>query len=137
MAQKKLFALLVPGINESFIELKPHLKEQSVEVWSAQNCAEVAQLLDQTHPELIFTGTQLSDGSWRDIITLTENASAPTNVVVVGKFGNTDMHPTPMDYGAFDFILPPFETAPLAHVVSAAADNIRSRRAQLSANTAA
>ncbi len=40
MVQKKLFALLVPGMYESFTELTSHLKEQSVEVWSAQNCAE-------------------------------------------------------------------------------------------------
>ena len=40
MVQKKLFALLVPGMYGSFTGLTSHLKEQSVEVWSAQNCAE-------------------------------------------------------------------------------------------------
>lgn len=40
MAQKKHFAFLVPGMNDPFMELKPHLKEQLVEAWCAQNCAE-------------------------------------------------------------------------------------------------
>ncbi len=132
MAQKKLFALLVPGADESFTKLKALLKEQSVEVWSAQTCAEVARLLDQTVPELIFTSTKFSDSSWRDIIRLTENASVPTNVIVVGKCQDTRLQLSSLDYGAFDFILPPFESEPLAHVITVAADNIRSRREELS-----
>ena len=130
MARKKLIALLVPGADESFTNLKALLKEQSVEVWSAQTFDQVAHLLDQTHPELIFTSTTFCDGSWRDIIGLGENASVPVNVIVVGNHRNTRLYLSTMDYGAFDFILPPFEPEPLAHVVTVAADNIRSRRGE-------
>lgn len=128
MAQKKLFALLVPGADESFAKLKALLKELSVEVWSAQTCDQVAHLLDQTHPELIFTSTRFCDGSWRDIIGLTENVSVPVNVIVVGECKDTRLYLSTMDYGAFDFILPPFEPEPLSHIVTVAANNIRSRR---------
>jgi DNA-binding NtrC family response regulator len=128
MAQKKLFALLVPGADESFAKLKALLKELSVEVWSAQTCDQAAHLLDQTHPELIFTGTKFCDGSWRDIIGLSENSSVPANVIVVGGCKDTRLYLSIMDDGAFDFILPPFESGPLAQVVTVAADNIRSRR---------
>jgi two-component system, NtrC family, nitrogen regulation response regulator GlnG len=128
MARKKLFALLVSGEKDFFASLKTLLKGQQVEVWSAQSCEEVARLIDQTHPELIFTGTLLSDGTWRDILAMTENALVPTNVIVVGNCKNTRLHLSTMDYGAFDFIIPPFESDPLAHVVRVAADNIRERR---------
>ncbi len=130
MAQKKLFALLVQGAEESFTKLKSLLKEQSVEVWSAQTCAEVARLLDQTHPELIFTCTKFPDGSWRDFVNLGENASSPVNVIVVGNCQETRLYLATMDEGAFDFILPPFESESLAHVVNVAADNVRSRRGE-------
>lgn len=125
---KKLFALLVSGGNDSFKDLKALLKSQSVEVWSAQSCEEVARLLGQTHPELIFTGMTLSDGSWSDIVSLGEMASAPTNVIVVGKCKDTRLYLSTMNFGAFDFVLPPFESAGLAHVVQSAAENVRSRR---------
>lgn len=125
---KKLFALLVSGGNDSFKDLKALLKSQTVEVWSAQSCEEVARLLDQTRPELIFTGTTLSDGSWSDVVSLGEEASAPTNVIVVGKYNDTKLYVSTMNFGAFDFVLPPFESAGLARVVQSAAENVRSRR---------
>ena len=137
MAQKKLFALLVPGADESFTNLKALLKEQLVEVWSVQTCAEVARLLDQTHPELIFTSTKFCDGSWKDIIGLSENAPVPTNVIVVGNCQDTGPYFSTMDYGAFDFILPPFESESLAQVVTVASDNVRSRRGEQSVRAVA
>ncbi|HEX5411255.1 MAG TPA: hypothetical protein VFZ27_05280 [Terriglobia bacterium] len=137
MARSKLFALLVDREKYSFMDLISLLSELSVEALRAQNCAEVAHLLDHTHPELIFTGTEVSDGSWRDIVELVELTSVPTNVVVVGKYQDTDLYRTTMENGAFDFILPPFEREPLAQLVSAAADDVRSQRARLSVSAVA
>lgn len=125
---KKLFALLLSGGNDSFKDLTALLKSQTVKVWSAQSCEEVARLLNQTHPELVFTGTTLSDGSWSDVVSLSEMASAPTNVIVVGKCKDTGLYLSTMNSGAFYFVLPPFESADLARVVQSAAENVRSRR---------
>lgn len=132
MAQSRLFPLLVDAKKDSLMDLNFLLKELSVDVSRAQSYAEVEHLLDHTHPELIFTGTKISDGSWRDIIGLTEMASVPATVIVVGQYHDTDVYLSAMEGGAFDFILPPFEREPLAHLVTAAADDVRSRRAQLS-----
>ena len=138
MLPKKLLALAVsPEGDNCFQELKAVLKKQQIEIYSAESCEEVGRLLDQTHPELVFSSTNFCDGSWRDIIGLSENASIPVNVIAVGNCQDTRLYLSTMDYGAFDFILPQFEVEPLAHVVTVAADNIRSRRGEQSLSAAA
>lgn len=128
MVQKKAFALLVSEGDKSFKKLKDLLKGQQIEVRSAQTCEEVARLLDQTHPELVFTNARLPGGTWSDVVRLAEKTSIPTNVIVVGRCKNTDLYLSAMDFGAFDFILPPFEPAPITHVARVAAENARRRR---------
>ena len=129
MLSKKLFALAVSHEEDRCIqELKAALKKQQIEIYSAESCEEVARLLDQTHPELVFTAKLLSDGTWRDVIHLAENVSVPTSVIVVSKDDDTRFYLSAMDYGAFDFILPPFEEDAIAHVVRAASESVRRRR---------
>lgn len=128
MPQKKLFALVASSKNRCFHDLKATLKKQSVEVYSSDRCQEVARLLDQTHPELVFTAKLLSDGTWRNVIYLSEKASVPTSVIVVGENKDTRFYLSAMDYGAFDFILPPFEEDAIAHVVRVASESVRRRR---------
>lgn len=128
MNQKKVFALLVSGKDDSFENLKVLLKNQGIETWSAQSRDEVRRLLDQTLPEIIFTSTLFPDGNWSDIVRLIEKTNAATNVIVVGEYKNTQLYLSTMDFGAFDFILPPFEAEPLAHVTRVAAENARRRR---------
>jgi DNA-binding NtrC family response regulator len=128
MAQRNLYALLVSDGDKSFESLRALLKSQGIEVWSCRTCAEAARLVNETHPELVFTATQHADGTWRDIIIMAENATEVTNVIVVGKFNDPRLYLATMDYGAFDFILPPFEPEPIDHVVRVAADAARRRR---------
>lgn len=131
MAEKGVFALLVSERIDSLEGLRAMLRGQSVGAWSAQSCEEVAQLLEQTRPDLIFTDVRLCDGTWVDVVSLAEKASAPTNVIVVGACKDARLYISAMDHGAFDFILPPFEVEPMAHVLKVAVDNVRHRRQDL------
>ena len=128
MGQKGVFALLVQDGTKPLDSLRVVLKGESVETWSAETCEEVAKLLDQTQPELVITETMLPDGSWVDIVSMAEKASSPTNVIVVGSHTDTGLYISAMEGGAFDFILPPFETEALRHVLRVAVDNVRHRR---------
>ncbi|HET7213386.1 MAG TPA: response regulator [Terriglobia bacterium] len=129
MLPKKLFALLVaPEPDDCIQELKAVLKQQQIEIYSAESCEEVERLLDQTHPELVFTSKLLSDGTWRDVIHMAENISVPTNVIVVSKHNDIRFYTAAMDYGAFDFILPPFETDAITHAVCMASESVRRKR---------
>jgi two-component system nitrogen regulation response regulator GlnG len=129
MLPKKLFVLAVARERDNwFQDLKAILKKQQVEIYCAKSCEEAARLLDQTHPEVVFTARLLKDGTWRDIIRLTENLSVPTDVVVVAE--NKDIHfsTSAMEYGAFDCILPPFEEEAIGQVVRAVSESVRCKR---------
>jgi DNA-binding NtrC family response regulator len=128
MAQENLFALLVSDGEESFESLRTLLMSRGIEVRSSRTRTEAACLLEKTRPEIIFTATQPGDGTWRDIVILAEKAAAATNVIVVGKSKDMRLYFAAMDYGAFDFILPPFESEPVGHIVRAAAESVRRQR---------
>jgi DNA-binding NtrC family response regulator len=136
---KKLgFALLIADNEALSLEsLKPKLKERSVETFSARNCDQARRLLEQTQPDLIFTQTALTDGTWLDVLLMAERAPAPLNVIVVGSSENTDLYLSVLANGAFDFVAPPFESARLELILKAATEDVRQRRESLALRTCA
>jgi FixJ family two-component response regulator len=59
---------------------------------------------------------------------LSESVSVPPNVIVVGEKKDIRIYILATDYGAFDFILPPFEDDAISHVVRVASESVRRRR---------
>lgn len=128
MTRKRILAVLVSDGSRGFTKLRSLLKALGVEIWSTYACAEAARLVDQTRPELIFTATELIDGTWSKNVELAENAPVQTNAIVVGRSHDIGLYLSAMDRGAFDFIIPPFEWNALNHVVRVAAGNARRQR---------
>lgn len=124
------FALLISGraLPES---LRMALREISVSTWTCESCQELPALIDQTQPQLIFTDTQLSDGSWRDVVNMAQQAASPINVIVVGRTADVHFYLSVIESGAFDYFVPPFELVPLQYVVRLAVEDIRERRTTL------
>ena len=124
------FGLLVSGraLPES---LRAALREMDIATWTCESCQEVSTLLDQTHPQLVFTDTQLSDGSWRDVVNMAQQATSPVNVIVVGRTADMQFYLSVIESGAFDYFVPPFELVPLQYVVRLAVEDVRGRRTTL------
>ena len=121
--------LLVHNHDASLETLKHALHRQSMRTEHAQMCEEVAlRLAGPEPPELVFTSTELPDGTWADIVRLAELAPIPVNVIVVSRLADIRTYIEVLQSGAFDFIAPPFEPTALAHVVSCAAGNVATRR---------
>ena len=78
---------------------------------------------------LVFTDTQLPDGTWADILALAQKAKLPVNVIVVARVVDTRFYVEVIETGAFDFLAPPFNATDLAYVVRSAMDNVVARRA--------
>jgi len=71
MVNKRVSALVVSSGNIFLKGLRSLLRRQGIEVCNAKTCEEASRLLHRTHPELIFTATELSDGTWTEIVSLT------------------------------------------------------------------
>jgi DNA-binding NtrC family response regulator len=98
-------------------------------VIQAESRAQAHQLLGGLNPApLVFTDTQLPDGTWADVLAVAEKAKKPVNVIVVARVVNTRFYVEAIETGAFDFLAPPFNATDLAYVVRSALDNVVARR---------
>lgn len=127
--QEGISALLVHNRPDPMGGLKLALQGLSVEIRQAGSCQDALRWLEGSNPpELVFTDTQLPDGTWSDVVRVVGGAPVPTNVIVVSRGVDVRFYVETVEAGAFDFIAPPFEASELAHVLRCAAGNVRLRR---------
>jgi DNA-binding NtrC family response regulator len=126
---EKITALLVHQNSETLATLKGALERQGMRILQAESRAVAKRMLGGLNPApLVFTDTQLPDGTWADILAVAENAKRPVNVIVVARLVDTRFYVEAIETGAFDFIAPPFNATDLAYVVRSAMDNVVARR---------
>ena len=126
----RINALLVHHNSETLSILRAALERQGLHFTHAESRAQAKRLLGGLNPApLVFTDTQLPDGTWADILALAERAAQPVNVIVVSRVVDTRFYVEAIETGAFDFLAPPFAATDLAYVVRSASDNVRARRA--------
>jgi DNA-binding NtrC family response regulator len=122
-------ALLVHQNSETLATLKGALESQGMRILQAGSRAVAKRMLGGLNPApLVFTDTQLPDGTWADILAVAENAKLPVNVIVVARLVDTRFYVEAIETGAFDFIAPPFNATDLAYVVRSAIENAVARR---------
>ena len=124
-------ALLVHQNSDTLRLLTGTLERLGVHVTHAGSRAQAKRMLGGFGPApLVFTDTQLPDGTWADILALGEKAAIPVNVIVVARVVDTRFYVEAIEAGAFDFIAPPFNSSDLAHVIRCAVDNVTMRRSK-------
>ena len=120
----EISAILLHDAAGPLPELKRALESQSVKTRMVATCREVTRLLGSSDaPLLIFTDRQLPDGTWSDVVRLACQAPTPASVIVVSRLVDVSLYLDTLERGAFDFIVPPFESAGLAHIVRCGVDN--------------
>ena len=108
----EISALLLHSRSDPLHTLEPALQGLSVKTSQVPSCREARRVLEGSNPpELIFTDTQLLDGSWMDVLRLAERAATPVNVIVVSRVVDVRFYVEVVEAGAFDYIAPPFEAS--------------------------
>jgi len=126
---ERITALLVHQNSETLATLKGALERQGMRILHAQSRAQAQRMLGGLNPApLVFTDTQLSDGTWADVLALAQKAKMPVNVIVVARVVDTRFYVNVIETGAFDFLAPPFNATDLAYVVRSAMENVVARR---------
>jgi DNA-binding NtrC family response regulator len=122
-------ALLVYADGEPSQSLDLALQNLKVEVCRARTCQEAWSLVrvNPEPPDIIFTDARLPDGSWEELLGLARGMGLPPKIIVVARVEDPRFYLQAMEDGAFDFMLPPFESAGLAHVIRCATDYSRGR----------
>lgn len=117
----KITALLVYDRARLMEDLKGTLERTGVSTLQAQTCAEAHRFLRSTdHPQLVFTDTELPDGTWAEIVRVAASSPIPAQVVVVSRLVDVQFYIETLEHGAFDFIAPPFEASGLEYIIRCA-----------------
>jgi len=125
----KVTALLISHQINPFSDLQAALRKLAVRTQQANTLADARRVLSKVNPPLLaFTGSELPDGNWADVVSFSQGVSSRVSVIVVGQEVDTKLYASAIEVGAFDFIAPPFDAHDLAHVVRCAADNALARR---------
>ena len=126
---ERITALVVHQDSETLVSLKSALERQGMCIIQAESRAQANRMLGGKNPApLVFTETQLPDGTWADILADAGRAAQPVNVIVVARVVDTRFYLEAIESGAFDFLAPPFVATDLAYVVRSAFDNVVARR---------
>lgn len=135
--KRNVFALVAHEHSEPCESLKPVLRRLGVDTFSVRSCAGARRLLEQTHPHLILTDTQLPDGTWIDLVNIVEGAAIPTCVILVGSSKDREMFQASIHDGAFGFLSPPFDDEAVSRLVNRAMALVRARRERYSRSAVA
>jgi DNA-binding NtrC family response regulator len=118
---EKIKALMIYDEPEPSGGLKQVLHRMGMELHHVRTFREASLLLKQSNAvELIFTDTNLPDGTWEDILHLAQRNSSFLPVIVVSRVVDIDLYLKTLEGGAFDFVTPPFLTYDLANVTGSA-----------------
>lgn len=131
---ERVSALLVHSEEEPLTTLAAALASQAVEAHRATSCREAeGHLQGSDPPHLVFTDIALGDETWADVLSLASKAQQPVSVIVVSRIVDIKVYIDTIECGAFDYIVPPFASADLAHVVRSATWSASNRRTALAA----
>jgi len=115
---EKVIALLVGNQETCFQALQKILEKLEVDTRRTRSCVETLPLLAGADPpHLVFTDTQLPDGTWADLLRLSAKARGFVKVIVVSRVVDIALYLDVLDAGGFDFVVPPFYPAEVAHIV--------------------
>jgi DNA-binding NtrC family response regulator len=122
-------ALLIFHNAKAYNDLEAALAKLAIPTERVESLGEACRILSSANPPLlVFTESQLPDGNWADVVSLTARSSLPVSLIVVGYEIDTKLYASVIEVGAFDFIAPPFNAVELTHVARCAADNALARR---------
>lgn len=114
-------ALLVYSQEQPMHEVRNLLIRQGVDTLRVRDCGQAAgALCSQAPPVLVFTATELADGTWEDVLGAASTACRPVPVIVVSNQDDSRLSLRVWEAGAAGFVAPPFSDQELARVVRSA-----------------
>lgn len=114
----RLRVLVVSSDTDNGRNLGSILSECGLDPVLASTLEEAQALLGKRDMLLVFCDAQLTDGTFRELLRLSEAARLP--VVVASRVHETLQYLEAMRLGAFDFIAPPYRRSEVEHIVSSA-----------------
>jgi DNA-binding NtrC family response regulator len=118
----EILVLIVHDDPQILRQLKALLGQQRIPSRYATNCEEARRHLSADRvPDVVFTGTDFNDGTWRDVLALARASDPRPAVVLTTRLEDMSLYLDAMDEDAFDYMVPPFAARDVASIISSAA----------------
>jgi DNA-binding response OmpR family regulator len=85
-----------------------------------RTCGEARKLLSANEVGVVICGTELPDGSWRDLLREISHYPVPPRLIVVSSLADDRLWGEVLDLGGYDVLGKPFDQAEVIRVVSLA-----------------
>jgi DNA-binding response OmpR family regulator len=85
-----------------------------------RTCGEARNLLSGAEVGVIICGTELPDGSWRDLLREAGRYQVPPRLIVVSSLADDRLWGEVLDLGGYDVLGKPFDASEVIRVVSLA-----------------
>src|SRR5262249_27009047 len=116
-----LWVLLVYHEEDPVRGLERILLDQGMSTRRVRNCSEASAVLrGSAPPVLVLTDTSLADGTWADALEAASTAPTTVPVIVVSRLVDIQLYVDVLESGAYDFVVPPLNSAELVHIVRGA-----------------
>ncbi|MCI2128131.1 MAG: response regulator [Sphaerochaeta sp.] len=94
---------------------------------SAQNGIEGKRLVEETHPDIVFTDIKMPGLSGLELIASLSSSVPDTSFVIVSGYGQFDYAKQAITYGVEDYLLKPIDQKELSAVIAKLVGKIHSR----------
>jgi FixJ family two-component response regulator len=81
------------------------------------DCLRFLMRMFAVRPEVVICEQVLPDGTWKDILGVTETLYSPPSVVVVSRLADDDLWAEVLTEGGYDSLAKPLDPEELRHVV--------------------
>lgn len=117
---RTITALLVGKQDGCLPKLKQCLEELGMRTAFVERPTQVSSTLQRPDaPEVVFAHTEPADETWSEVITAVRR-SGKQPVILASRVLDDRKYLKALEYGAFDFVVPPFRPRELRHVVDSA-----------------
>lgn len=110
--------ILVSGDGSLMPELHRALDPCPLEIRTVGSCLEAGREIgDCRTADVVFTDIQLPDGNWKQVLQMAGRIPTRVEVILVSRFVDVRLYLDALEAGAFDFVVPPFQTVEIGYIV--------------------
>jgi DNA-binding NtrC family response regulator len=99
-----------------------------VTLFAANSCKEAEDTMGNLHPEVVVCALHFPDGDWRRILQAAQEATTPSNIIVVSEHEDIPLYMTALESGAYDFATLDTPRKDLSWLLRCTVENAGSRR---------
>ena len=123
LAKESFDRIVVLAVNGSEAELNGLRRLFAGSHWvlsTARTIAEAGKLLDQSTPAVVLCASQLPDGDWKDMLSVTAAMDPYPNVVVTSHLADDRLWSEALNQGAYDVQVLPADATEFFRILSCA-----------------